>query len=356
VANPVTARFCSAVQPAVEDPRVVVDDLVRLVRAAGAAEADRVRNRAVALHEALLDHHRRLGRGQVVAVVAEHVQRGRRDPEPLAQHEHVGHAAGGPALPVPTVGAAAAERVDEPLVPASRAGERSRLRLRDRVVQHGGLVDAPVGRAGLHPHDERRRDTERGRRGRQIGGVPVRPRRERTRCGAVEVVHAGLDRTVAVQRGPEVAAEDGQRELLGLTHERLLVRAGEHRALDGVVDDRARGGPGARRRRPDRAAPQAVDECGDPVDVRVLAEQAGDVPPVDVHPDPVQRHVCLRLDPDQRVTAGHGVRPAGQHADAQPSSTGRLGEHGLRCRQPHQQSADHDLPHGTSLTSAGNVL
>ena len=62
---------------AVQKPRIVVGDLVLLVGAARAAEALRVGGQPIRLDEALLHHRHRLGRGEVVAVIAENVERGR---------------------------------------------------------------------------------------------------------------------------------------------------------------------------------------------------------------------------------------------------------------------------------------
>ena len=66
---------------AVEQPRVVRGDLMLLDRAARAAGADRVADRAVRLDDVLLQHHQRLRRHDVVRIVAADVEVVVRDEE-----------------------------------------------------------------------------------------------------------------------------------------------------------------------------------------------------------------------------------------------------------------------------------
>ena len=233
-------REAAARNDAVEQAGVVVGDLVVLVRPARAAPADGVLRRAVAFHEALLHHHHGLGRQHVVAVVGVDVEAGGGDRVPLAEHDVVGHAARAVTLPEPAVHAAAAEGVDEPPVPAGQGGPGIRFAGR-RLVQHRDLVDRTVDGAGLDAHDVRHgRPGQRGS-GREIGrpcgrvgeGLQLAVR------GSVDVVDAAVDGAVVVERRAQRLAPL-QLERLGLADERLLMRAGEHRAFDRVVHERER--------------------------------------------------------------------------------------------------------------------
>ena len=80
---------------AVEQPGVVLGQQVLLHRGRRAAVADRVAQRAVALDDELLGHHRRLGRDDVVAVVGVDVQARGGDDEAGAERRRLQHVAGG---------------------------------------------------------------------------------------------------------------------------------------------------------------------------------------------------------------------------------------------------------------------
>ena len=143
-------------------------------------------------------------------------------------------------MPVPPADAAAAEGIDEALVPARGLRVPRRRRLPERIVQHRGLVDRAVDGAGLDAHDVRHRGAERGdglHHVRRIRGRPGRPRGKGVRGSAIDVVHSPFDRAVGVKRRAEVAQARRQVELLCGAGERLLVRPGEHRPLDWMVDE-----------------------------------------------------------------------------------------------------------------------
>ena len=89
----------------------------------------------------LLHHQRHLGRDHFAAVVVVDVQGGRRDGIAAGEEEVGEHAAVPLALVVADV-AAAAERVDQPSVPAGLVRERARRC--GRVVEGGDLKDGAV--------------------------------------------------------------------------------------------------------------------------------------------------------------------------------------------------------------------
>ena len=298
---------------AVEQAGVVVGDLVVLVRPARAAPADGVLRRAVAFHEALLHHHHGLGRQHVVAVVGVDVEAGGGDRVPLAEHDVVGHAARAVTLPEPAVHAAAAEGVDEPPVPAGRRGPGVRCGGR-RLVQHRDLVDRAVDRAGLDAHDVRHgRPGQRGR-GCEIGRPCGRigERLQLAVRGSVDVVDAAVDGAVVVERRAQRLAPR-QLERLGLADERLLMRAGEHRAFDRVVHERERAP-----RRAVGACQQQLAGAGQPLHQphqharRRRPEGGGDVFPAERDAQTGQIGVRCGGDAHQGVPAGHHVRTAGQ--------------------------------------------
>ncbi len=375
--KPVTARFCSPVGPgevlvqqpgvrdevdraeahlgeraahddAVEDARVVVDDLVRLVGTARTPVSDGVLDRAVAFDEAFLHHHRRLRRRDVRAVGAVDVERRRHDAVAAAEHEVVGDSPGGVSLPVPAVDAATAERVDHPAVPALRPRGGAGLRFRERVVQHRHLVDTAVEGAGLHP-DHVGHALALGGRGHgeivRVFGDSRGPRGEGAARGAVEVVHPRLDRAVLVDRLTECAADDRQAESRGLAGERLLVGPGEDRPLGGVVGDGefAARTPAPRHGDHDvvAALAQAAHPAGEGPAPRVRGEPVGDVDPVDVHGDGGQGQSPRDRGLKQRVARGDHVGATRQHPQRQlPGARG-----GALDRRQHDDQRGHQRHH-----------
>ena len=273
-------------------------------------------DRPVLLDEVLLGHHHRLGRRDLLAVVAEDVQRGRGDRVTAAQHEVVEHAARRRTLAVPAVDAPAAEVVDQAAVPAAPAA-------RERVVQQRDLVDAAVDRAGLPSDDVRHRAPLRRGRACEVGGIVARarrPSRELARGRAVQVVDARGDRAVLVERRPKARA-------LGLAHEWLLVRAGEHRPGDRVVLQGQTGGQAARRGGQGvRADVESAHEPRHAPPAR--REGGGHIAAVHPHDDARRRR---STDPDQDVAAGHHVRAGRQRLHAQRGVRGR----GNRGQQQH---------------------
>ena len=112
-------------------------------RAAGAAVRHRVADLAVAVDDALLQHQHRLRRRDVVAVVAEHVHRRRRDHEAAREREVVLHALRRRLrMDRP---ATRAVGIEELVVPAGL--RRPRLPALGRIEQHGDAIDATIGRA-----------------------------------------------------------------------------------------------------------------------------------------------------------------------------------------------------------------
>ena len=208
----------------------------------------------------LLHHQRDLGRDHLAAVVVVDVQGRRRDGVAAGEEEVGEYASVARPLVVADV-AAAAERVDEPFVPAGLVRERARRR--GRIVEGGDLVDAAVDHALLDPHDvvdgppvERRRLREVGRLHGRVG-----ERRERA-CGRpVHVAHLRRRGAVGVERGAEPV-------LHRLAEEGLLLRAREQRAAQRVVHDLER--RGAARRHALAVAVRARDDLvraeGEPVD------------------------------------------------------------------------------------------
>ena len=333
---------------AVEQPRIVVGDLVVLVRAARAAPADGEPRSAVGLDEPLLDHHHRLGREQVVAVVAEDVEAGRGHRVALAQHDVVGHAPGRRALAEPAVHAAAAERVDEAPVPPRRRLPRVGLGLTRGVVQHRDLVDRAVDGAGFDAHDVGRLSAVEGRRAGEVGR-PHRGVGQRLEAAVfgrpVGVVDPPLDRAVFVERDAEGLARD-ELEAVGLADEGALVGTREDRPRDRVADDvdarrRAAGGADLDARRP------RLEAAHEPLESAVVepAEVAGHVAAAGQHR---QRRVrCSRRGrhPHQDVAAAHHVGPVGQRRDlgGAPRRLGRRGGSGAN-RQQNEQGRDLPRP------------
>jgi hypothetical protein len=201
--------------------------------------------------------------------------------------------------------AAAAEGVDEPVVPAGLLARRGRA---GAVVERRDLVHGTVDDAGLDPHDVGHRRAGHGRR-RQVGGARRRvgERRERPGRGAVLVADHRRRRAQRLLRRVEP-------ERRRLAEERHLLAAGEDRAGARVVRD-AHARALAAVARGQRVAP--VAQAGDEPDeraVRLPHEGAGDVVAVAAH-----AHVLAPGDPHEGVAAAHelglGVRRGG---DRQP--------------------------------------
>ena len=158
---------------AVEEPRVVGRDHELLDRAAGAAGADRVPDRTVRLGDVLLQHHHRLRRDDVVAVVAADVEIRVRDHEPAREREVDDVVLRG-AVRMPRR-RAAAELVEQLVVPAGL--RRPRRPAAGRVREHADVVEPAVHRAVLGADDVRHRhalvgrgrgDARRRRRARRV--------------------------------------------------------------------------------------------------------------------------------------------------------------------------------------------
>ena len=149
-------RESHAGNDAVEEPGIIVRDLVLLVGAARGAPPKRKRRLAVSLDEALLHHHHGFGREHVVATVAGDVERRARFGIALAHHGVADHSVRKTercSLLEPAAEAAAPERIKQTPVPALRRRHRAGLSRR-RVMQHRKLINRAIDRAGLDAHDE----------------------------------------------------------------------------------------------------------------------------------------------------------------------------------------------------------
>src|SRR6266851_4805987 len=96
----------------------------------------------------------------------------------LAQHQFFQDAAIAerPPLDVPAADAAAAQRVDQAVIPRARRREGRRRRLGDRIMQDRRLVDAAVDRSGLDADDVGHRLALARRGLREVGRVARRAR------------------------------------------------------------------------------------------------------------------------------------------------------------------------------------
>ena len=309
---------------AVEDAGVVVGGLVALVGAAGAPGADRVDRFAVRLDEPLLHHDVRLRREEVVAVVAEDVERSRGDGVSHPEESLVEDDAGSGALAEPPAPAPAAVRVDELPVP-SRARRPGVGRGVGGVVEDRALVDGPVDRAGLHPDDdrnglpvERRGPGHVGRPGR-VGPEPAVGGRE------VDMVHAGLDGAVLVEGGSEERARR-EFELLGLAEEGRLVRSRDDRSLDPMVRDGERGrrAAGKARLQGVRARAETLHEADEPSASLRGPEAVRDVRSVRRDLDVPGRHPASEIHADQNVASGNQVRARAEALDPDGHGFGDL--------------------------------
>ena len=258
------------------------------------------------------------------------VERRRRHGVALAQHHVVGDAASPRPLPVPPVHTAAAEPVDQAPVPTGRRSPCVRLRIGRRIVQHRDLIDRPVDSAGLEADDIRDVRARQGRRRGEIGRTlaPIRQRLERVVLGGtVGVVDPALDRAVLIQRRPQGVA-GRQLERLRLANERLLVRSGDDRPLDRVIDERQRGGRrvgAVRHGQVVTTQRQPVDQPDETVMRVVGPEPIGDVSTVQRDTNIRQRRPIRSVDTHQRIAARDHVGPARQRGESERAPDGVVG-------------------------------
>ncbi len=263
----------------VEQTGVVVGDLMLLIRAAGAAKANRVAQLAIGLDEVLLDHGHRFGGEQVVAVVPEDVERGGCHGISLAEHHVVDDASRTSALAKPTADAPSAERIDEPAVPARRMGKNIGRGLTHRVVQYRRLVDRSIDGAVLHAHDVGDVRSSQRDRPHHVGGIrgEVRQRLERSIVGFVDVVDPGDDRAGVVQRRSQGGGDHRNHEGVSLAAEWLFLRTGEQGPGDRMVEQKD---PRPRVRRSNAemvfAGVEAGNEAPELAGDRIDAEPVGD--------------------------------------------------------------------------------
>ena len=320
---------------AVEQPRIVGGDLVLLDRAARAAGADRVADRAVRLDDVLLEHHQRLRRHDVVRVVAADVEVVVRDEE-AARERHVDDVVLRRAVRVPRR-RAAAELVEHLVVPARL--RRPRRPRRGRIVEHRDVIEPAVHRAALEPDDVRH--------GRALVGGRVRDRRRRRRGRRVIRLErvAGRVHVHVRVRGGRIALRVGRCGETGdgLAQPRLNLRPREDRAAARMVRDREVHRRRLRHRRDDLvlADGEAGDEALEPA-VRPDRERRRHVPAVeaDAHGrggDPV-RHVDLH----ERVPAGDEVGAIRQRSRSPTRSGTSTGFGGRRTgKRDEDESRQH---------------
>ena len=228
---------------AVEQARELIADRQRLLGTARAAIPDRERRHAKVLDEALLHHHERFRGEQVLTVIAVHVQARRRDGVALAQHQVLENAtvADARALDVPAADAAAAQRVDEALVPGGRRRLPARRRFHRGVMQDGRLIDRAIDRARLDANDVRHCLAEARRRAHDVGRIAATgiERLERVRSRAVHIVDARRDRAVRIERWAEpLCRGTGHEDILRHAVIRRFMRTRQHGAGDGMIGDR----------------------------------------------------------------------------------------------------------------------
>ncbi len=313
---------------AVEQARIVVAGLVALIGAARAAGADREERRAVVLDQPFLDHRDGLGRQQVVAVVAEGIERGAGHRVALAQVVVVQHRHRR-ALHVPAALATAAERIDDLAVPARGRRQRRRLGVLQRVVQDRGLVDRAVDRTGLDADDIRyghARVVGGAGQVRRIRGDRCRQRLEAVGGRAVDVVHAAFDRAVLVERRAQLAAVR-QREVLRRADVGLFVRAGEDGAGDRIVGQRQRGTRGAALDLQRVLAELQAADDAERFAVGGRREGVADIGAVEADLELVAGRAFAGAQPDQRIAARHALWRGRQHGrlDRGPVSQAQAG-------------------------------
>jgi hypothetical protein len=180
-----------------------------------------------------------------------------------------------------------------------------------------------ASRVGVGPHVE-----DRHVRGGPLGRVDEHRPGARRRPVAVADVRLGVAR-VRIQW----LAEPGRH---GLAHVRAMVRTGEHRPADRMVDHLERRGRTSAaltvRGHLDGvgAELESVDQTDQAARVVVgRCERSRDVATVDREADLVRRDGPWDVDPHQDVTAGDGVRTRRQRRDDEPGRDRRIAQ-GLR--------------------------
>ena len=237
-------RVAGARDDPIQKAGIVLGDQVLLHRAARSADSDGVNGNSEALDEMLLDHHRRLGRDDVVAVVAEDIERRHRHRVSVRNRGHV--LQGGTDLALAIPGAAApAEPVHQAAVPA-RGGAPWVGEIVRRIVEERNLVNRSIDRARLNSNDEILFMPLCGRRAGNIGRAlrgqvkGLEPRRDPGPSsspllrfypvgGSVVVRAPRLDTAVGVRGRPQSSS-------FGPANEGFLVWSGEHGASARVID------------------------------------------------------------------------------------------------------------------------
>ena len=277
------------------DARVGVGDLLLHERSARAAGADRVAQRAVLLDQVLLGHDQGLGLGDDVAVVPRVVERRRHDREAFGQRGFVDHRWSATAFAFdPAAGAVG----DQQLVVELRLRRPRRPRLA-RLEEDRDLILVAVLITGLDADDVGDRLPIVGRGARDARGL-----RRVARVIAFEPASEGVLVFVFVGRR-RVALRVG-RGRVG-ANPRPHLRAGEHGAAVGVVDDRhLTAAAGCFGREAVGAQLQARDQAL-VASVRPLCELAGDVGAVQGDPDGRRADAARQAHGDERVAAGDEV-------------------------------------------------
>ena len=292
------------------DAGVGVGHLLLHERAAGAAGADRVAQRAVPLDQVLLGHDQRLGLRDQVAVVPGVVERGGHHREPLAEGDGgavaaegvAGNARRGAAL---VVDRAARAVGDQQLVVELLLRRPGGPRL-PGLEERRDLVLVTVLVAGLDPDDE-------GDRGAGLGGGRGDVVRRVLRV--VRLESAAVRGHVLVLVGRLLVALRALRAVQAAP--RLDLRAGEHRAAVCVVDDGETVGALA-----GDAGCELVLTNPEPCEERLEAavrpdrEPARHVGVAETDRDVRRLQAAWQVDRDERVAARDHVGPVGEDVDA----------------------------------------
>ena len=354
----------------IQQPRMVLAVHVLLDGTAGPADAHRVGRDAVVFDEVLLQHQCGLA-AELQVVVGVRAQ-ARRVDDGVAEAEHwleQRRALTDRAL-VMADRHATLKAEHEPPVP-QRIVRTGSVGL-GRRSQHRHAVDEPVDRAQLPAHHirdgatvERRRGGHIARELSEIGEMAKLPTRrlvdvgDTSRCRAVlappddrrgrrrvtaPVARIGAVRRLGGDRDSETILvvderltqqpETVERRSCRRTHERLLLRSGEDRPTDRVVDERHH-----RRSRPSAATPirrgtqlvgahveslHETDECSH---ARHGRERPGDVRTIERHRHLMKRDGARHLDAHQGVATADLLGRTRQHLDGQLAMPA-----GIRCR------------------------
>ena len=199
-------------------------------------------------------------------------------------------------------------------------------------MQNRDLINSTIHGAGFHADYVRHRFAERrngARHVRRVSRGACRPLRKRVGGRAIDVIHAPVDGAIRIQRGAEVAQTRRQVEALRRASIRLLVRSGEDRPFDRIVDQSRVCVPVVSvpfalvvrvDRQPVLPRPQTRHEARQRARRVVGEELRRDVGPVQPDGHVIQRNLLflfLHVDLDERIPARDHVRAAGEDLDGE---------------------------------------